>query len=105
MPGHVHVLVAIPPKINVSSFTGYLKGLPMPVDRRTNMEHKLGRFLGAFGRVGAGRAHAAHALSPGSLCWQGGCGHSECNGAEKQNPWQHLCLEALSGVVVKPASI
>ena len=27
MPDHVHMLVSIPPKISVSSFMGYLKGI------------------------------------------------------------------------------
>ena len=26
LPGHVHILVSIPPKVPVSSFMGYLKG-------------------------------------------------------------------------------
>ena len=44
MPDHVHMLVAIPPKISVSSFMGYLKGKssPMVFDRHANMKYKFG---------------------------------------------------------------
>ena len=44
MPDHVHMLVAIPPKISVSSFMGYLKGKssPMIFDRHANMKYKFG---------------------------------------------------------------
>ena len=44
MPDHVHMLVAIPPKISVSSFMGYLKGKssPMVFDRHANMRYKFG---------------------------------------------------------------
>ena len=44
MPDHVHMLVAIPPKISVSSFMGYLKGKSslMAFDRHANMKYKFG---------------------------------------------------------------
>lgn len=44
MPDHVHVLVAVPPKISVSSFMGYLKGKssPMAFDRHASMRYKFG---------------------------------------------------------------
>ena len=44
MPDHVHMLVAIPPKVSVSSFMGYLKGKssPMVFDRHANMKYKFG---------------------------------------------------------------
>ena len=44
MPDHVHVLVAVPPKISVSSFMGYLKGKSslMIFDRHANMKYKFG---------------------------------------------------------------
>ena len=44
MPDHVHMLVAIPPKISVSSFMGYLKGKSslMIFDRHANMKYKFG---------------------------------------------------------------
>lgn len=44
MPDHVHMLVAIPPKISVSSFMGYLKGKGalMLFDRHANMKYKFG---------------------------------------------------------------
>ena len=44
MPDHVHMLVAVPPKIGVSSFMGYLKGKssPMAFDRHASMRYKFG---------------------------------------------------------------
>ena len=44
MPDHVHMLVAIPPKISVSSFMGYLKGKSslMVFDRHADMKYKFG---------------------------------------------------------------
>lgn len=44
MPGHVHMLLAIPPKFSVSSVMGYLKGKSslMVFDRHANMKYKFG---------------------------------------------------------------
>ena len=44
MPGHVHMLVSIPPKISVSSFMGYLKGKSslLMFDRHANLKYKFG---------------------------------------------------------------
>ena len=44
MPDHVHMLVAVPPEISVSSFMGYLKGKSSLVifDRHANMKYKFG---------------------------------------------------------------
>ena len=44
MPDHVHMPVARPPKISVSSFMGYLKGKSslMIFDRHANMKYKFG---------------------------------------------------------------
>ena len=44
MPDHVHMPVAIPPKISVSSFMGYLKGKSslMAFDRHASMRYKFG---------------------------------------------------------------
>ena len=44
MPGHVHMLLAIPPKYSVSSVMGCLKGkgLLMISDRHANMRYKFG---------------------------------------------------------------
>lgn len=44
MPGHVHMLVSIPPKISVSSFMGYLKGKSslMIFDKHANLKYKFG---------------------------------------------------------------
>lgn len=44
MPGHVHILVVIPPKTSVSSFVGYLKGKSslMMFERHANLKHKFG---------------------------------------------------------------
>lgn len=44
MPDHVHILVSIPPKMSVSSFTGYLKGKSamMIFERHTNLKYKFG---------------------------------------------------------------
>lgn len=44
MPDHVHMLVAIPPKISVSSFMGYLKGKSalMMFDKHANLKYKFG---------------------------------------------------------------
>ena len=43
-PDHIHMLVAIPPKIRVSSFMGYLKGKSslMIFDRHANLKYKYG---------------------------------------------------------------
>ena len=44
MPDHVHLLVAIPPRISVASFMGYLKGKSalMMFDRHANLKYKYG---------------------------------------------------------------
>ena len=44
MPDHVHMLVSIPPRINVVSFMGYLKGKSalMMFDRHANLKYKFG---------------------------------------------------------------
>lgn len=44
MPDHVHMLVSIPPKISVPSFTGYLKGKSslLMFDRHANLRYKFG---------------------------------------------------------------
>lgn len=44
MADHVHLLLAIPPKISVSSFMGYLKGKStmMLFERHANLKYKLG---------------------------------------------------------------
>ena len=44
MPGHIHMLVSIPPKISVSSFMGYLKGKSslLMFDRHANLKYKYG---------------------------------------------------------------
>lgn len=44
MPDHVRMLVSIPPKLSVSSFTGYLKGKSalMMFDKHANLKHKFG---------------------------------------------------------------
>lgn len=44
MPDHVHMLVGIPPKISVSSFTGHLEGKSslMVFDRHANLKYKFG---------------------------------------------------------------
>ncbi|MBA9086571.1 REP element-mobilizing transposase RayT [Fontibacillus solani] len=44
MPDHVHMLVAIPPKISVSSFMGYLKGKSalMIFEKHANLKYKYG---------------------------------------------------------------
>lgn len=44
-PDHIHMLVAIPPKISVSSFMRYLKGKStlMIFDRFANLKYKYGR--------------------------------------------------------------
>ena len=43
-PDHIHLLVAIPPKISVSSFMGYLKGKSalMIFDKHANLKYKFG---------------------------------------------------------------
>ena len=53
MPGHVHMLVSMPPKISVSSFMGCLKGkgLLMMLERRGSLKCKFGN-----GRLWAGAA-------------------------------------------------
>ena len=45
MPDHIHLLVAIPPKMSVSGFMGYLKGKSamMIFERHSNLRYKLGR--------------------------------------------------------------
>ena len=44
MPDHVHLLLSIPPKMNISSFMGYLKGKSslMIFDRHANLKYKYG---------------------------------------------------------------
>ena len=44
MPDHVHMLVAIPPKISTSSFMAYLKGKSslMIFDQYANLKYKYG---------------------------------------------------------------
>ena len=44
MPDHVHMLVAIPPRISVSSFMGYLKGKSalMMFEKHANLKYKFG---------------------------------------------------------------
>lgn len=44
VPGHVHILVNIPPKISVSSFMGYLNGKSslMIFDKNANLQYKFG---------------------------------------------------------------
>ena len=44
MPDHVHMLVAIPPRLAVSDFMGYLKGKSalMMFDRHANLKYKFG---------------------------------------------------------------
>ena len=44
MPGHVHLLLSIPPKYSVASFIGYLKGKSamMLFDRHANLKYKFG---------------------------------------------------------------
>lgn len=44
MPGHVHILRVIPPKILISSFIGYLKGKSflMIFDQYANLKYKYG---------------------------------------------------------------
>ena len=44
MSDHIHLLVAIPPKISVSQFMGYLKGKSamMIFDRHSNLKYKFG---------------------------------------------------------------
>ncbi len=44
MPDHIHLLVAIPPKMSVSAFMGYLKGKSamMIFDRHSNLKFKFG---------------------------------------------------------------
>jgi putative transposase len=41
MPDHVHLLLSIPPKYNVSSFMGYLKGktATMIFDKHANLKY------------------------------------------------------------------
>ena len=43
-PDHIHMLVAIPPKISVAQFVGYLKGKSalMIFDRHANLKYKFG---------------------------------------------------------------
>ena len=44
MPDHVHLVLSIPPKINVSSFMGYLKGKSalMMFEKHANLNYKFG---------------------------------------------------------------
>lgn len=44
MPDHVHLLLSIPPKYNISSFMGYLKGktATMIFDKHANLKYKFG---------------------------------------------------------------
>ena len=41
---HIHILVSIPPKMSISSFTGYIKGKSslMIFERHTNLKYKYG---------------------------------------------------------------
>ena len=43
-PGHIHMLVSIPPNLSVSQFVGYLKGKSslMIFDRHANLKYKYG---------------------------------------------------------------
>ena len=44
MPDYIHMLVSIPPKISVSPFMGYLKGISalMIFDKHANLKYKFG---------------------------------------------------------------
>ncbi|NQN49634.1 IS200/IS605 family transposase [Streptococcus suis] len=44
MPGHVHMLVLIPPKLSISDFMGYLKSKSalMIFDKHANLKYKYG---------------------------------------------------------------
>jgi putative transposase len=44
VPGHIHMLVSIPPKMGVSSFMGYLKGKSalMMSDKHANLKYRFG---------------------------------------------------------------
>ena len=44
MPDHIHLLLSIPPKYNISSFMGYLKGktATMIFDKHANLKYKFG---------------------------------------------------------------
>ena len=44
MPDHVHLLLSIPPKMNISSFMGYLKGKSslMIFDRHASLKYRYG---------------------------------------------------------------
>lgn len=44
MPDHVHLLLSIPPKYDISSFMGYLKGKTanMIFDKHANLKYKFG---------------------------------------------------------------
>ena len=44
MSDHVHLLLSIPPKYNISSFMGYLKGktATMIFDKHANLKYKFG---------------------------------------------------------------
>lgn len=44
MPDHVHLLVAIPPKMSIASFMGYLKGKSamMVFDKHADLKYKFG---------------------------------------------------------------
>ena len=46
MPDHVHLLLSIPPKINISSFMGYLKGKSsmMLFKDHANLRYKYGNW-------------------------------------------------------------
>ena len=44
MPDHVHILVSIPPKISVSSFMGYLKGIWLSTISKCNSSSSLSFF-------------------------------------------------------------
>ena len=43
-PGHIHMLVSIPPSVSVAQFVGYLKGKSalMIFDRHANLKYKYG---------------------------------------------------------------
>ena len=44
MPDHVYLLLSIPPKYNISSFMGYLKGktATMIFEKHANLKYKFG---------------------------------------------------------------
>ena len=50
-PNHIHMLVAIPPKMSVSRFMGILKGKSalMIFDRFANLKYNINMGIGIFG--------------------------------------------------------